>query len=59
MNFTLSLTRTMSITDAQLGGQGGDFPCPILKMKKKCLDFRKKGPDFVQIYYLKCWFESI
>ena len=34
-NFTLSLTRIMSITDVQLGGQGEDLPCPVLKMKKK------------------------
>ena len=49
-NFTLSLTRIMSITDVQLEGQGGGLPCLVFKIKKKCLDFRKKGPDCVQPY---------
>ena len=50
MNFTLSLIRTMSITGVQLGWQGGGLPCPVLKIKKKCPDFRKKGPDCVHPY---------
>ena len=30
-------------------GEGGDLPCPILKIKK-CPNFRKKGPDCVHPY---------
>ena len=28
----------------QLGERGGDFPCPFLKIEKKCADFGNKGP---------------
>ena len=31
-------------------GGGGGLPCPFLKIKKKCPDFRKKGPDCVHPY---------
>ena len=34
----------------QIGGEGGGLPCPFLKIKKKCLDFRKKGSDCVRPY---------
>ena len=32
-----------ALAGAQLGG-GGDLPYLFLKIKKKCPDFRKKGP---------------
>ena len=28
----------------------GDLPFPFLKIKKKCPDFRKKGPDCAHPY---------
>ena len=29
-------------------GEGGEgLSCPFLKIKKKCPDFAKKGPDYV------------
>ena len=27
---------------------GGGFPCPFLKIEKKCPDFGIKGPNYVQ-----------
>ena len=33
------------------GGGGGGLPCPFLKIKKKCSDFRRKGSDCVHPYF--------
>ena len=32
---------------ATRGREGGGLPCPFLKIKKKCHEFGKKGPDCV------------
>ena len=45
-NFDISVP--MRATRA--GGWGRGLPCPFLKIKKKCPDFRKKGPDCVHPY---------
>ena len=41
--------KTCDYRRATKGGRG-DLPCPFLKIKKKCSDFRKKGPDCVLPY---------
>ena len=41
----------MTMPGTQLGiGGGKGFPCPFLRIEKKCPDFRKKGPDCVHLY---------